>query len=66
MPKYMIRTKWTGYTKYFLEADSVEEAEERFYNGDYDGNTEEELVNESMYNSELILYTEERKDYEKN
>jgi len=58
----MIRTKWTGYTKYFIEAKDEFEAEERFYNGDYDGNTEEELVNESMYNQEIIYVLEERKD----
>ena len=61
MPNYVIRTKWVGYTKYFVEADNKEEAEERFYNGDYDGNTEKELVNIGMYNDEVILYTEERK-----
>ena len=61
MSKYIIHTKWTGYTNYFIEADSEEEAEERFYNGDYDGNINEDLVNVGMYNDETILYTEERK-----
>jgi len=61
MPNYVIRTKWVGYTKYFVEADNQEEAEERFYNGDYDGNINEELINTSMYDSEIILCTEERK-----
>lgn len=66
MPEYKIKTKWTGYTNYFLEADNEKEAEERFYNGDYDGNTEEELINISMYNEEVILYTKEikKKTYE--
>jgi len=66
MPKYVIHTKWTGYTNYSIEADSEEQAEERFYNGDYDGNINEDLVNVGMYNDETILYTEERKDNEKN
>ena len=34
--KYKVHTKWIGYSEIKIEAKSKEEAEQKYYDGDYD------------------------------
>ena len=36
MKKYKVHTKWIGYSEVKIEAKSKEEAEQKYYDGDYD------------------------------
>ena len=36
MKKYKVYTKWIGYSEIKVEAKSKEEAEQKYYDGDYD------------------------------
>ena len=40
MSLYKIHTKWIGYSEVDIEADSKDEAVQKFYDGDYDLNSE--------------------------
>jgi len=40
MSLYKIHTKWVGYSEVNIEADSKDEAVQKFYDGDYDLNSE--------------------------
>jgi len=40
MSLYKIHTKWIGYSEVDIEADSKDQAIQKFYDGDYDFETE--------------------------
>ena len=60
MKKYKVHTKWIGYSEVKIEAKSKEEAEQKYYDGDYDIYDEELTGN--AFNDEEVTKIEEVND----
>lgn len=46
---YIVKTTSTCYSNYYVAAESQEEAEEKFWDGEHDGGTDVDWQNENVY-----------------
>ena len=64
MPTFMVYTKWNGTSRYEIEAESEEHAEDIFWD-DYSGNDSFESMEEtSKYDDEHVSHIEELREFD--